>query len=385
MIQKKATHQLFKNLDRMEYGSLNVTTPDGQTRSFGGHKSGEHANIELRDWRVLRNMLLRGDIAFAEDYRAGLWETDNLSALTTIGLKNRSALDRFVAGNSLFRVISSFSYLTRLNTLSGSRKNIHEHYDLGNGFYKLWLDPSMTYSSGIYDSTGDILKAQHNKYDRILKRLGQNDGDILEIGCGWGGFAERAIERGFKNIKGITLSEEQYSFAKERLGEKANIALEDYRDQDGKFQNIVSIEMFEAVGERFWPVYFDKIKALLADNGRAVIQTITINEQDFPRYRTGGDFIRSYIFPGGMLPSPTRFYEEAEKAGLKVNDSFRFGHDYARTLDMWLENFEEKIGNIRAMGYDEGFIRLWRLYLASCAAGFRTNKTDVMQVELRHA
>lgn len=385
MIQRKASDQLFKKLDHMEYGTLQVTTPDGQTRVFGGDKAGEQACIELRDWRVLSNMMLRGDIAFADDYRQGLWETDNLTALTTIGLKNRNTLDRFFAGNSLFRALSNFTYLMRLNTLSGSRKNIHAHYDLGNAFYKLWLDPTMTYSSGIYNDGDSLKQAQINKYDRIIDRLNNPEGKLLEIGCGWGGFAERAIERGYKDIKGITLSTEQYEFAKKRLNQKAEIILEDYRHQDEKYNAIVSIEMFEAVGEKFWPTYFEKIKSLLHSNGRALIQTITINERDFPRYRAGGDFIRSYIFPGGMLPSPRRFREEARKAGLRVCNEFCFGQDYAQTLETWLHNFEQTLPDIRAMGYDDGFIRLWRLYLAACAAGFRTGKTDVMQVELTHA
>jgi cyclopropane-fatty-acyl-phospholipid synthase len=208
---------------------------------------------------------------------------------------------------------------------------------------------------------------------------------LLEVGCGWGGLAERAITKGDYDIKGITLSEQQHDYAQNRLGQNATIALEDYRHQSGKFDNIISIEMFEAVGERYWPIYFGKIKDLLADKGTAVIQTITMNEHDFPRYRRGGDFIRSYIFPGGMLPSPSRFDEEAQKAGLKTGNHYQFGLDYARTLETWLASFDAKIDDIKALGYDDGFIRLWRFYLAACASGFRTGRTDVIQVELNHA
>ena len=386
MLAQLKSNQLFRRLDQLDTGRLSVTTPDGKTRVFEGKNPGENANIELRDWRVVSNMIRKGDIGFAEDHRAGNWETDNLTALATLGLVNRNALDRFVSGNSLSRRLSILSYLLRLNSLKGSKKNIHAHYDLGNKFYKLWLDPSMTYSAAIYKDQNDSLEqAQHNKYDRILDRLNQNSGSLLEVGCGWGGFAERAQTRGDFGLKGITLSGEQHDYACERLGSSANIALEDYRLQEGKYDNIVSIEMFEAVGERYWQTYFSKIGNLLNKNGKAVIQTITMNEEDFPRYRRSGDFIRSYIFPGGMLPCPSRFRAEVSKAGLKSSNEFYFGQDYARTLGHWLVCFDQKKEQVKALGFDEGFIRLWRFYLAACIAGFRTGRTDVMQVEVCHA
>lgn len=386
MYSKALTDQIFKRLDNLESGQLTVVTPDGKERSFAGRQSGEHAKIILKDWDVLPNMIRKGDIGIAEDYRAGRWETDNLVGLSILGLLNRQALDQFLVGSKFSRTISMLSYLSRLNTLSGSRKNIHAHYDLGNTFYKLWLDPSMTYSSAIYkDGNEDLLTAQHNKYDRILDCLETDKGSILEIGCGWGGFVERALGRGDYDVKGVTLSNEQHDYARARLGQNANIALEDYRHQEGKYEHIVSIEMFEAVGERFWPTYFGKVGALLKREGKAVIQTITMNDKDFPRYRNGGDFIRSYIFPGGMLPSPSAFGQAARKAGLKTNNEFFFGPDYARTLQQWLDNFDAKRDEINAMGFDDGFIRLWRFYLAACIAGFKTGRTNVMQVELRHA
>jgi len=306
-------------------------------------------------------------------------------ALTSLGLKNKSALDDMVAGSTIWRRFSMLSYLLRLNTLNGSKKNINAHYDLGNAFYKLWLDPSMTYSSALYKHDDESLpEAQNNKYDRMIGALGKTSGSLLEVGCGWGGLAERAAAKGDFSIKGITLSQEQHDFAQARLQDKANIALEDYRHQSGKFDNIISIEMFEAVGERYWPTYFSKIRNLLKTNGRAVIQTITINENDFPRYRRGGDFIRSFIFPGGMLPSPSRFKQEAGRAGLQTDNEFYFGQDYARTLEIWLDNFDKKREDIKALGFDDGFIRLWRFYLAACASGFKTGKTNVMQIELAH-
>lgn len=386
MYQKTITDQIFKRLDGLEYGHLTVVTPDGKERSFAGRDEGESAKIVLNDWDVLPNMIRKGDIGIAEEYRAGRWETDNLVGLSTLGLINRQALDQFVVGSKFSRALSMLSYMLRLNTLSGSRKNIHAHYDLGNEFYKLWLDPSMTYSAAIYkDGKEDLTTAQHNKYDRILDCLEMNKGSVLEIGCGWGGFAERAQDKGDFDIKGVTLSIEQHEYAAKRLCGKADIALEDYRHQGGKFDNIVSIEMFEAVGERFWSTYFDKVGALLKPNGKAIIQTITMNDEDFPRYRSGGDFIRSYIFPGGMLPSRSAFRAQAGKAGMKTENEFFFGLDYARTLEEWLNAFESKRDEVKALGFDDGFIRLWRFYLAACIAGFKTGRTDVMQAELSHA
>ncbi len=386
MIKQLASDQLFRRLNTLDTGRLKLTTPDGKVRVFEGQNPGEVADIEIHDWRVVNNIIRKGDRGFAEDYRAGYWKTSDLTALTTLGLVNRNALDSVIKGSNFSRTLSMLSYLLRLNSLKGSKKNIHAHYDLGNDFYKLWLDPSMTYSAGIFNDQNETLeKAQYNKYDRILNCLGKSSGSLLEVGCGWGGFADRAQSNGDFDIKGVTLSKEQHDYACHRLGDSAHIALEDYRHQSNKFDNIVSIEMFEAVGERYWPTYFNKIRNLLNKNGKAVIQTITINNNDFLRYRRGGDFIRSYIFPGGMLPSPSRFKSEVNKAGLKSNNEFYFGQDYARTLKAWLENFDKKYDEVKALGFDDGFIRLWRFYLAGCIAGFKTGRTNVMQVELSHA
>jgi cyclopropane-fatty-acyl-phospholipid synthase len=387
MINKTAAEQLLKRLDQLSWGALTVTTPDGKIRTYTGNSSAEHhATIVVHDWSVFTNMIRKGDIGFADDYREGKWDTDDINRLVELGLRNQSAVDAMVTGNKLYNLLSNLLYLFKVNTVKGSKKNIHAHYDLGNAFYRLWLDSSMTYSSALFKSEQETLtQAQDNKYDRMLDCIGANSGSLLEVGCGWGGLAERAISRGDFDVKGITLSEEQHAFAQQRLGLQANIVLEDYRHQAGLYDHIISIEMFEAVGEHFWPTYFQKMKSLLAKNGKAVVQTITINEQDFPRYRRGGDFIRSFIFPGGMLPSVSRFKQEAEKAGLKTHKPFMFGHDYARTLEIWLDNFDQQRQQILALGFDDGFIRLWRFYLAACAAGFRTNKTDVMQMELSHA
>lgn len=378
--------KLFYHLDQLEAGMLTLVTPDGQTRTFQGEKDGEHARLELKDWRVVANLIRKGDIGLAEDYSQGNWDTDNLAGLICLGLANRNAFHNYLIGSKFKRFMIAMGYLLNSNTLKGSKKNIHAHYDLGNDFYKLWLDRSMTYSSALYNSADDTLEqAQKNKYQRIIDRLDGDSGRLLEIGCGWGGFAAQSLTQKDFDIKGITLSEEQHDYANDRLKGEAQIVLEDYRHQTGKFDHIVSIEMFEAVGERYWKSYFQKIKELLSDNGKAIIQTITMNEKDFPRYRKGADFIRSFIFPGGMLPSPSKFYEEAQKQGLRVENTHFFGQDYARTLGEWLDVFDAKAEEVKALGFDERFIRLWRFYLAGCIGGFKTERTDVMQVELVHA
>jgi len=387
MLHQTTATQLLKRFENIAWGTLQLTTPDAKQYTFAGQVSPEHvATITVHDWQVFSNVIRKGDIGFADDYREGRWDTTDINKLVELCIRNQAALDDMLTGNVFYRSLSALSYLFRRNSVKGSKKNIHAHYDLGNEFYRLWLDPSMTYSAALFKTEQDSLtQAQHQKYDRMLDCLDTQSGRLLEIGCGWGGLAERAIRRGDFGVKGITISQEQHDFAKQRLGKDAEIVLEDYRHQTGLYDRIISIEMFEAVGEQYWSTYFNKLKSLLAKNGKAVVQTITINHQDFPRYRRGGDFIRSYIFPGGMLPSIPRFKQEAEKAGLKMHQPFTFGYDYAKTLEAWLDSFNQQSAAIGALGFDEGFRRLWRFYLAACAASFKTNKTDVMQVELSHA
>lgn len=387
MLNKFATDQFLKQLDRLETGHITVTTPDGKTRDFVGENDGERAHVVIKDWRVPANVARKGDVGMAEDYRNDLWETDNLEGLITLGIQNENALNDYIFGSYLARIGESLGYFFKRNSLKGSRKNIHAHYDLGNDFYKLWLDPTMTYSSALYQSGHeDMITAQNQKYDRILDCLDRHSGSVLEIGCGWGGFADRAQDQGDYNIKGVTLSEEQHDYAVKRLADKnVDIALEDYRHQENRYDSIVSIEMFEAVGEQYWKTYFDKVSSLLKPKGKAVIQTITMNDDHFESYRKGSDFIRSYIFPGGMLPSVSKFKEKAAQSGLTAKNDYMFGADYARTLRYWLEKFDQNRAAVRNMGFDDGFIRLWRFYLAACAAGFATGRTNVMQVELVRA
>lgn len=386
MLDQTMTYGFLKALNLVRYGTLKVVLPNGKQHVFEGPEKGAQATLRLHSWRVVPNMAQKGDIGLADDYRKGLWDADDLTAFMMIGLKNEDALDQYIYGNFFSRALAKLAYVLRRNSVSGSKKNIEAHYDLGNAFYQLWLDPSMTYSSALFESGHDDLhKAQHNKYDRLIERM-QPSGDVLEIGCGWGGFVERALARGDYRVKGLTLSQEQKHYADRRLsGGPATIALQDYRHEEARYDHIVSIEMFEAVGEEYWPVYFKKLANSLKDKGRALIQSILIQEKYFESYRKGGDFIRTYIFPGGMLPSAERFRDHAEKAGLRITDQFHFGQHYAQTLQNWLTRFEGVLPEVRALGFDDAFIRLWRLYLAACAASFKVERTDVMQVELRHA
>lgn len=387
MFQVNLINKLLKQLESLEYGTVNVITPDKKSYLFEGKiKSEPRVKFIIHHASMIKNMKAKGDIGFAESYRDGYFDTDNLPNLLLIALKNADYIDSYLFGNFFSNFASRIIYFLRTNSVRGSRRNIHTHYDLGNDFYSLWLDPTMSYSSAIFKNSNESLKeAQLNKYDRILQKFQNNSGSLLEIGCGWGGFAERALEKGDFLIKGITISGKQHKYANHRLGNKADIVMEDYREQQGKYDNIVSIEMFEAVGEKYWPVYFNKIKSLLANKGKAIVQTITIDEPYFERYRKTGDMIRSFIFPGGMLPSVSRFKQEAEKAGLIITDNFAFGQDYTFTLTRWLESFENNLEHIKKLGFDDKFIRLWTFYLAACIASFSVGRTNVIQAELSHA
>ncbi len=386
MLNQFIFKRILKRLEDLKIGSLKITDPENKVYEFSGDIDGPHADIRLNSWGVIKNLAAKGDIGFAEDYSAGKWETDDLIALLTVSMQNRAILDPFFNADILRRTMEQLSYFFKRNSVQGSKKNIYAHYDLGNDFYELWLDKTMTYSSAIFDHGDECLSiAQNRKYDRIIDSLEAETGSLLEIGCGWGGFADQALKRQKDlEIKGITLSQEQHDFANERLKNTASIVLEDYRHQEGKFDHIVSIEMFEAVGEKYWPTYFNKIKSLLNDNGKAVVQTITIEDKSFDRYKKGTDFLRTYIFPGGMLPSPSRFNHEVKKAGMIPAKSFEFGQDYAHTLALWLQNFDDVYNKVIQMGFDDKFVRLWRFYLAGCSAAFKTGFTNVRQVEIIH-
>jgi cyclopropane-fatty-acyl-phospholipid synthase len=373
-------------LEHVVYGRLTLITPDGAHFEFQGDEPGFTAELTLNKWRMLTRFMLGGDVGLAESYRDGDWDSPCLQSVFCFALQNWDALEPWIEGRLPSRIMGQVMYWFQQNTLRGSRRNIQAHYDLSNEFYSLWLDESMTYSSGLFSHAGQSLQdAQHQKYDRILDQLTHTDGQLLEIGCGWGGLAERALGRGNFEITGLTLSDEQHQYAQQRLGEQAQVQLRDYRHQRGQFDHIVSIEMFEAVGEKYWTTYFDQLKSLLKQGGRAVVQTITIADDRFETYRRSVDVVRSYIFPGGMLPSPMHFNKAAQASGLRVGEHHYFGQDYALTMHHWLERFEAQLSAIKSLGFDEPFIRLWRFYLAVCHAGFKTERTNVMQVVLSHA
>jgi len=366
----------------LDCGELEFVAPGGEVTRVKGAQRGPKARFQIEDWSVLRRIMARGDIGLGEEYIAGSWRTDDIENLVSLFLLNLGHFEKFADGNFLNRIgFVLHNALVRRNSIIGSARNIREHYDVGNDFYSVWLDRSMTYSSALYAGEDSLEEAQQRKYSRILSKFSRPRASVLEIGCGWGGFAERAAGEGH-DVTGLTISPAQHAFAVERLRGAADIRLQDYRKSQGLFDVIVSIEMFEAVGERYWPQYFAVLADRLKQGGRAIVQTITIQDELFGSYRTRSDFIRHYVFPGGMLPSLACFRAEAEKAGLKFADAFSFGKDYVRTLREWTKRMHSREGEILALGHDNQFMRNWEFYLGICAAAFNVSRTDVLQIEL---
>lgn len=379
---------LVRLLDKLDHGTLRLSLPNGDVKQFG--HGAQSVALTLHNWNLAAAVLKSGDIGFAESFINGDWDSDDLPGLVTLFSRNREAAEKLIYGSWWGKLLYRVKHLARRNSRAGSRKNIHAHYDIGNDFYQLWLDPSMTYSSGLWAGSEELSleQAQAAKYQRVLEQLQLTPGArVLEIGCGWGGFAEFAISQAGAKVTGLTLSDQQLDFAQQRLAccgvaTDPDLRLQDYRDLDGTFDAIASIEMFEAVGEAYWPAYFAGITAHLNPGGRACIQSIVIDESLFARYRKGTDFIQQYIFPGGMLPSAAVFRQQAEQHGLQVECEFAFGADYARTLAQWRVAFHARLPEIQAMGFDQRFIRIWDFYLAYCEAGFRAGSIDVMQFTL---
>jgi cyclopropane-fatty-acyl-phospholipid synthase len=379
------TRLVFELLEKISGGMLEIRLPDGSSALFG---DGEHGvTLQVHDEAMFGQILARGDIGLAEAYLDGHWDSPDVTGLLTLLARNREALKKAVYGSWRGLLAARVRHWLNRNSRTGSKRNIMAHYDLGNDFYKLWLDPSMSYSAAIYGD-GEAVQtcledAQHAKYRRILHRLKAEPGQrVLEIGCGWGGFAELAVAAGL-DVTGLTLSPAQLAWAQKRVP-AADLRLQDYRDNREQFDHVVSIEMFEAVGERFWPSYFKTVAQALKPGGKAVIQSITIRDDIFPTYRRSTDFIQQYVFPGGMLPSRAAFRDAAARQGLIVRNEYAFGLDYARTLAEWRQAFEAKWPQIAAQGFDEQFRRLWRMYLCYCEAGFLAGSVDVVQFELRH-
>ncbi|MEL5848973.1 MAG: cyclopropane-fatty-acyl-phospholipid synthase family protein [Candidatus Igneacidithiobacillus chanchocoensis] len=387
----RAASMLHRLLSQhLRVGSLELRTPGGELWHFDGVEDGPRAHWQIRDWRVMRHILQDGDVGLGRAYFEGLWDSPDPAQLIALALHNRHAVEAWIQGSwwrrRFFWLLDQF----RPNTRRGSRRNIAEHYDLGNDFYRLWLDPSMSYSSAYFDDAhNDLRQAQERKYALALESLALPAGaQILEIGCGWGGFAEYAARQGYR-VHGITLSQEQLRYAQERIhdaGLSNRVELEycDYRDVKGLYDGIVSIEMFEAVGREWWSTYFRRLNSLLRAGGRVLLQTIHIADAQYAQYCSGSDFIRRYVFPGGFLPSPTALQEECSAARLQILDQRQFGQDYARTLRAWRVKFDAEAEALTRLGYDQTFQRLWRFYLAYCEGGFQVESIGVGQWTLAH-
>ena len=393
-----AARATLKLLLRLKHGTLTVKLPDGSVQRFGNGQ-GPQASLHLLNWNVCSAALKSGDIGFAESYIAGDWTTPHLTDLLQVFIVNRQEVEDVIYGTWLGRFAYRVKHLLNRNTKANSQKNIHAHYDLGNAFYELWLDGTMNYSSAIFETPETSMKdAQHAKVRRALRMAQVKPGDrVLEIGCGWGALAEKATSEFGASVVGVTLSTEQLEWANKRMqregvAEQADLRLQDYRDigkaghlstQDAPFDAICSIEMIEAVGREYWPEYFQTVARLLKPGGHACIQSIVIADELFERYISSTDFIQQYVFPGGCLPCPKEFRAQATKAGLQVVDEFSFGQDYARTLQLWHEQFAAQKAHVLQLGFDERFIRIWEFYLSYCEAAFLEASTDVVQYTLR--
>ncbi len=393
-----AAQAAIRVLERLNQGTLHVQFPDGHRHRFGGSTTGGalEATLILHNWNVCSAALKSGDIGFAEAFIAGDWSTPDLTALLTLLVVNRRELEKVIHGSWLGRFFYRVKHLLNHNSKGNSRKNIHAHYDLGNDFYKLWLDPSMNYSSAWFqgDFQQPLQQAQSAKVERVLRQAGVKPGDrVLEIGCGWGALAEMACTDFNADVVGVTLSTEQLAFAQDRLAAcavkkpnlpRADLRLQDYRDvNDAPFDAICSIEMVEAVGQAYWPQYFRTVKNLLKPGSLACMQSIVIDDNLFDEYVKSTDFIQQYIFPGGCLPSAREFRKQASQAGLLVVDELAFGLDYAETLRRWRSDFFEHKAAVDALGFDQRFSKIWEFYLGYCEAAFESGDITVMQFTLQ--
>ena len=384
---EKLAEKIFQ---KTKYGSIEVSFPSQKKFTFIGNNIGLKANIKLKNFSVIKKLLKKGAIGFAESYMDGDFTTTNLKNLLIFAEQNRISFLDFTKGKPFYKLFSKIGHYLRENNKSNSKKNISYHYDLGNKFYELWLDESMTYSSALFElPCDDLLSSQLNKYKKMIEPMKLNNkSSLLEIGCGWGGFSTFVGKNFDMKIDAITNSKQQFDYTSEKvmnegLNDKINVELKDYRDIEKKYDNIVSIEMFEAVGKKYWPVYFKKIQECLNKNGLGTFQIITINENKREFYQKNPDFIQQYIFPGGILPSKKQLFELTSSLGLKLQEINSFGNSYAFTLKLWNEKFQNRWGEISEQGYTNRFKRMWEYYLSYCEAGFITKSTDVSQFLLK--
>ena len=380
---------VFEMARNMRNGRLDFVLPDGRRFRAEGRNPGPVAELQVHNPGIFARLVREGDLGFCEAYMDGWWSTPDLQAfMDLVHADNDDIYDGF-PGQGLVRAFERLRHWLRSNNRRQARRNISHHYDLGNDFYRQWLDDSMTYSSALFDTGQESLeRAQQAKYASMVDQMGARPGDhVLEIGCGWGGFAEYAArERGLR-VTGLTISREQYDYAVARiaragLSDRVTFKLQDYRDAQGHYDGIASIEMFEAVGEKYWPAYFETLHARLKPGARATLQIITVQEKRWETYRKGVDFIQKYIFPGGMLPSRSALLEQVERAGLRFAHSVEFGESYSQTLRRWHDTFNDRWDRIAAMGFDDRFRRMWNFYLTSCAATFHSGNCDVTQITI---
>ncbi len=381
---------VFKSLKFIKYGNLKLTNYNGKQYNFGNPEEKLKVNVTINRPGLTYNIIKSGSIGMAEAYMRGDFETDNLTNLIELTAKNIKLVYKF-SGLLDFSLINNVKSLFIKNNKSRSRKNISKHYDLGNEFFSLWLDPSLTYSSAIFEEENSNLElAQMNKYKKLLSLINPKPGDkILEIGCGWGGFAEFVGKNYDIKMDCITISQKQFDYASKRifkngLNEKIKIKLKDYRDVEAKYNSIASIEMIEAVGKNYLSSYFNTIKTNLSDNGKAAIQAITIDDALFDRYKTKQDFIQKYIFPGGFLPSKKSLYELSLSKGLDIKSYDSYGFHYSNTLKIWRDEFLNKWDQISTQGFDLNFKRMWNFYLSYCEAGFKSKNIDLIQFSLQN-
>jgi len=376
-------------LDNLKYGKLKLSI-DENHYLISGKFSGPNADLKIKNKDIIKKILIEGSVAFGEEYVNGNINTSNLEDLLSYFAINNDDVEKKIKYNLLFKIKNKLNHYFNKNTKNGSKRNIHSHYDLGNDFYKIWLDKSMTYSSAIFkNETDDLQIAQKNKYDKLLNLAEIKDNDeVLEIGTGWGGFVNQITSNFNCKITTTTISEEQFKYVTSKFckirNKNINILKKDYRDLSGQFDKIVSIEMFEAVGREFWDVYFKKLKSLLNQNGIIVLQIITIKDNAFDYYNKNPDFIQKHIFPGGMLPSISMLKKILENNKLKIIENNNYAEHYAKTLNNWRNNFNSSLDKIKNNGFDDKFIRLWNYYLAYCESGFKTKRIGLNQIKIIH-
>jgi cyclopropane-fatty-acyl-phospholipid synthase len=382
--------QVLRVLERLQTGQLDFVLPDGRRFRSQGSQPGPVAEVRVRNADVFSRLIREGDLGFCDAYLDGDWDTPDLQAfMDLVQIPANNAVNDGFPGMGLVRAYERMRHWMRSNSRTQARRNIAYHYDLGNDFYKLWLDDTMTYSSALFTSGQESLEsAQTAKYASMIDQMGAKAEDhLLEIGCGWGGFAEYAArERGMR-VTGLTISKEQHDFAQDRiqkagLADRVEIRLQDYRDERGRYDGIASIEMFEAVGEKYWPTYFSAVHSCLKPGANATLQIITVPDHRFESYRRTVDFIQKYIFPGGMLPSPSALQREITSAGLRQKGSIEFGHSYSLTLRRWYDTFNGRWPEVSRLGFDDRFRRMWNFYLTSCAGAFEGGNCDVTQITM---